>query len=87
MSKIDQISDDLLKNVAVLIWVPFRLSFVANRPRYVALSRVFLAQMMILHTTVPATPERLNNMHYHLTIPTLPIYLIVKPPPGQLRTD
>lgn len=21
---------------------------------------------MIFHTTVPATPERLNNMHYHL---------------------
>lgn len=22
--------------------------------------------MMIFHTTVPAIPERLNNMHYHL---------------------
>ncbi|OIW32438.1 hypothetical protein CONLIGDRAFT_630114 [Coniochaeta ligniaria NRRL 30616] len=22
-----------------------------------------------IHTTVPATPERTNNMHYHLTLP------------------
>ena len=26
---------------------------------------------MIFHTTVPATPERLNNMHYHLIVFTM----------------